>query len=126
MASLFKTRKTFFNDLSEWYSFKPPEYEKLKTKDVYMQLAGQVYYTNKHIEKKLNSIQPERSIVISYEKFCKAPEQHYHMILSQLQLHGYENNQEYTGPTCFKPSFNIDDEFDEAEAEKALSCIQVS
>ena len=126
MASLFKTRKTFFNDLSEWYSFKPPEYETLKTKDVYMQLAGQVYYTNKHIEKKLNSIQPERSIVISYEKFCKAPEQHYHMILSQLRLHGYENNQEYTGPTCFKPIFNIDDEFDEAEAEKALSCIQVS
>ena len=126
MASLFKTRKIFFNDPSKWYSFKPPEYETLKSKNVYMQLAGQVYYTNKHIEKTLQRIQPEHSILISYEEFCKAPEQQYHVILSQLRLHGYDVNQAYTGPTSFQPSSNFDDEFNEAKAEKALSCIQRS
>ena len=126
MASLFKSRKTFFNDISEWYSFKPPEYELLKTKNVYMQLAGQVNYTNKHIEKTLQRIQAEHSITISYEKFCKAPEQLYSVILSRLHHCGYNTSQAYTGPISFQPSLDIDDEFDEAKAEKALSYIQTS
>jgi hypothetical protein len=126
MASLYKARKIFFNDPCRWYSFKPPEYETLKTKNVYMQLAGQVYCTNKHIKKTLRSIQPERSIVISYEKFCKAPEEEYDVILSLLRKHGYDSNQVYTGPTSFQPSMNFDDEFIVAKAERALSCIQAS
>lgn len=126
MASLFKARKIFFNDPGRWYSFKPPEYEILKTKTVYMQLAGQVYYTNKHIETTLKRIQPERSIVISYEKFCKAPEEQHNEILSLLRLHGYNINQVYTGPTSFQPSLNCDDEFNLVKAEEALSFLEAS
>ena len=126
MASLYKARKIFFKDPCRWYSFKPPEYETLKTKNVYMQLAGQVCFTNKHIEKTLKRIQSERSVIISYEKFCKAPEELYHVILSLLRLHGYDANQAYTGPTSFQPNLNFDDEFNIAEAEGALSCVQTS
>ena len=126
MASLFKTRKIFFNDSNKWYSFKPPEYETLKTKNVYIQLAGQVYYTNKHIEKTLQSIQTERSIAISYEKFCNAPEQQYNVIISRLREYGYNTTLAYTGPASFQTSSNMDDEFDEARAEKALLCLQTS
>ena len=91
-----------------------------------MQLAGQVYYTNKHIETTLRRIQPERSIVISYEKFCRAPEEIYEGILSLLRLHGCNINQVYTGPTSFQASFNLHDEFIVAEAEKALSYLPTS
>lgn len=124
MASLYKARKMFFNDASKWYSFKPPEYEKLRAKNVYMQLAGQVYFTNEHIEKTLRSIKSGRSIIISYEKFCEAPEQQYNLILSQLRLLGYDTNQEYTGPSSFQPSSCFIEEFNPEEAEKAWSCIQ--
>ena len=124
MASLYKTRKSFFNDPQRWYSFKPPEYEALKAKDVYLQLAGQVHYTNQYIEQTLKSIQHERSIVISYEKFCAAPEEHYHAIQSLMKLHGYDTNQAYTGPASFQPSINFDNGFNTAKAEKALSRIR--
>jgi len=124
MASLYNARKIFFNNPRRWYSFKPPEYEILKTKNVYMQLAGQVFFTNKHIEKTLQSIQPERSIVISYEKFCKAPEKQYELIIAQLRLQGYETDKAYTGPKSFKASSNFDSEFNVAKAEEALSCMQ--
>jgi hypothetical protein len=126
MASLFKTRKIFFNDPNRWYSFKPPEYETLKTKNVYLQLAGQVYYTNKYIEETLGNIQPERRITISYEKFCKAPEHHYNLIVYHLKHHGYSIDQVYTGPPSFQQSLNFNDEFNVAKAEKALACIQRS
>ena len=124
MASLYRASKIFFIDLYKWYSFKPPEYETLKSKDVYMQLAGQVYCTNKQIEKTLQSIKPERSIVISYEKLCEAPEEQYNLILSRLKLQGYVTNQTYIGPSSFKPSQNFVDEFNVTKAEKALSYIQ--
>jgi hypothetical protein len=124
MASLYRARKIFFNDPSKWYSFKPPEYESLRTKNVYMQLAGQVYFTNKHIEQTLQSIKSGRSIIISYERFCEAPEKQYDLILSQLRLLGYDTNQAYTGPSSFQPSLSFDEEFKAEEAERAWSCIQ--
>ena len=126
MASLYKARKIFFNDPCRWYSFKPPEYEALKSKDVYIQLAGQVCFTNKHIEQTLQGIQPERSIVISYEKFCKTPEEHYDLIRYRLRRYSYDINQAYTGPASFQPSVDFDNEFNMAKAERALSCIQTS
>ena len=126
MASLYKARKLFFNDQCEWYSFKPPEYESLKTRNVYFQLAGQVYYTNEHIQKALHKIQPGRSFSISYEKFCEAPEAHYQKIVSLLLSNGYDTDQPYTGPASFQPSLNFVNDFNVAKAKEALSCISAS
>lgn len=124
MASLYKARILFFNDPGRWYSFKPPEYETLKGKNVYAQLAGQVHYTNQHIERTLLGIQPERSIVLSYEKLCEAPEELYDLILSRLQRYGYGALRPYDGPSAFRPSLNFMDEFDFGKAEEALSGIK--
>jgi hypothetical protein len=124
MASLYNTRKNFFDDPFQWYSFKPPEYEVLKEKNVYLQLAGQVYYTNKAIEKSLRKIQSERYLVISYEKFCAEPEEHYHAVRSLLRLNGYDTKQDYSGPVSFKPSVNFDVEFNKDRAKKAFSILK--
>lgn len=126
MASLYKARKIFFNDPSRWYSFKPPEYEKLKNKNVYLQLAGQVYYTNKFIEKQLKRIPANRSISISYEKFCKAPEKLYDQLVFKLKLMGYDIDDPYNGPDVFQPNSKMDEEFSFKEAQRALKNIKVS
>lgn len=68
--SLLLTRKKFFNDISKWYSFKPQEYGDLILKNPYEQVAGQVFYTNRSIEKCLYKIPAKNKIFINYEEFC--------------------------------------------------------
>lgn len=124
MASLFKARKIFFNDAGKWYSFKPPEYERLKNEDIYIQLAGQVWLTNQHIEKTLRRMNPDCSIALSYEAFCKNPSKYYNIILTRLNRFGYFSKEPYQGPDMFKASLKFIADFDVAKAKEALTVVK--
>lgn len=86
MQSIYQSRKKYFNDLTKWWSVMPKEYDILKEKSVYDQIAGQVYYTEQSIEKGLLKIPGKRKIIIQYEDFCNAPEQFIPIILDKYSL----------------------------------------
>lgn len=71
--SLLLSRREFFGNDKEWYSFKPPEFSLLSDKIPTEQVVGQVYYTNKAITTGLAQIPADRYIEIIYEDFCTNP-----------------------------------------------------
>lgn len=99
--SLLEARVKFYGDRKAWYSFKPIEYDQLKVLDPYEQAAGQVYFTNKAVEKGLNQIDSARWLQVSYEEFCMTPERVFHQILDKLDLQGCKIERSYNGPKLF-------------------------
>lgn len=73
MQSIYMAREKYYGDIKKWWSVKPQEFEQLKDKDIYYQIAGQVYYTEKALEKELKQIPEDNKIVITYEEFCDNP-----------------------------------------------------
>ncbi len=73
MQSIFLARKKYFGDINNWWSVKPKEFDILADMDVYHQIAGQVFYTDKTIGEGLKSIPVEKGISINYEDFCHNP-----------------------------------------------------
>lgn len=71
--SLLSARKKFYGNTDKWYSFKPLEFEELIDKNPIGQVVGQVYYTQKAIEHGLKNIPNANKIDITYEDFCRNP-----------------------------------------------------
>lgn len=104
MHSLYNARRHFFNNINQWYSFKPPEYLELKEKNVYAQLAGQVIYTNKHIENKIKNFDQKRTISVSYEEFCLNPSSFLNSLEKKINKFSYAfQNKKAQADISFKP-----------------------
>lgn len=71
--SLIQTRKKYFNNIDEWYSFKPEEYDHIMSKSPYHQVVEQVLCTNNAVKNGLVKISNNRSLSISYEDLCNDP-----------------------------------------------------
>ncbi|MEO5569298.1 MAG: sulfotransferase, partial [Bacteroidia bacterium] len=71
--SLLLSRKKFFGNYKEWYSFKPPNYDKLIKKDFAEQVVEQVKVTNAAIMEGLEKINKTSYTIMEYEKFCESP-----------------------------------------------------
>lgn len=120
MQSLYNARLKFFGDVNKWYSFKPPEYEKLINGDVYQQLAGQVYYTNKEIS---NALGNTGSLVdIYYKDLVSNPKAFYLKVIEKMMSFGYNVKDEYIGPKKFMNLNKLTNrDFNQKKAEKAYS-----
>lgn len=90
MRSLIKSRREYFGEEKEWFSFKPHEYNYLKNKDAVAQVAGQVYYINKEIKRQLSNIINEKKVTIKYEEFCNDTSGIMNQILEKLKNHYVE------------------------------------
>jgi len=113
IQSLLKARLDYFGDMKAWYSFKPPEYYELVELDPYMQVAGQIYYTNKSVEDGLCCVPSHKKLSIKYEEFCVNPKYAFSQITQKLKQQGYDSNLKYRGPKSFeignKSSFSVDE-----------------
>lgn len=124
MHSIYKARLEFFNNADEWYSFKPTEYEQIKNRSIYSQIAGQVIFTNKAIEKQLVKFSDERKMVIDYENFCENPIEVFNKVKARLNVLGHDlevkNLDEL--PTKFEVRKGISrDQFDVESAKTAIN-----
>ena len=100
--SLLEARTSFFGNQRQWYSFKPREYDDLKDLNPYEQVASQVYFTNRAIEKGLAQIDNSRWMKISYEEFCDAPAEVFKQILGKLEQQGFRVKWSYPGVKNFQ------------------------
>lgn len=97
VASVLDARKRQLGSESQWYSFQMPEYEHLKSLEPVSQVAGQVHYINKAVDRGLDSVDESRKMVVQYEDFCAWPELFFCELIDKL---GIENTQ-YNGPAKF-------------------------
>jgi hypothetical protein len=117
MHSLYKARKNFFGDISQWYSFKPPEYDGLKNMTALKQIAGQVYYTNRAITDQFQNIDQSKQMSINYEDFCLDPQKVYQTIRSKFELQNCLISDTYIGEESFSITNKItDNDFDKIKA----------
>lgn len=71
--SVLFAREAFYGNRKFWYSQKPQEYSFLKKEDAITQVAGQVVFIQKAINKALISVPETNHIRLTYEDFCSTP-----------------------------------------------------
>ena len=72
--SNIRGRYKLLKDPKEWWSAKPPNYEKLKDLPVAEQVACQLIELKKKMEGDLSELSHKRIIRVKYEEFCQDPE----------------------------------------------------
>ena len=102
--SIFNIRKNKKN----WFSVYPQECEKLINENIYKQVASQVYWLNKRIDKDLC---PYNTIDITYEKLCDNPAIEINRIIDFCNKNDFNISMKSSCPEKFKytsvvPSFN--------------------
>ncbi|NVJ97153.1 MAG: sulfotransferase [Alphaproteobacteria bacterium] len=99
--SLYFARKRFFDDVSRWYAFKPPEYNTLKNEPPIRQVAGQIVHTGRAIEEGLKHVSDDRYLSYRYEDFCADPQKLYEDIAAKMKAQHYVLPAEYGGEPAF-------------------------
>ena len=104
MQSIWFSRLENYGSKEAWFSVKPREFKYLAKLDVYHQIAGQVYYTERAIEEGLAQIPEDRHIRTDYEGFCSNPRSLYMKMVDRYLALGCELDDCYNGPEEFKSS----------------------
>lgn len=107
MQSLLLARENYYSDRNIWWSVKPKEYNELIKMNIYHQIAGQVYYTNKSISKELSQIPINRKVIVRYEEFCMNPEETYDKIIKIYRLNGYNIEESYKSNVSYSANNSI-------------------
>jgi len=103
IASIIEARKRQSGDENIWYSFKIPEYEKLKNLTAIEQATGQFYYISKAVDHGMKVISDQKKVIIQYEDFCKNPAKYFLEICERLGV-----NNIYTGIESFQETRHVE------------------
>jgi len=71
--SILNARKKFYNDLNNWWSTVPIEYDQLKGMHYLDQIAGQVYHLERFYQRQAASLPPKNILKLDYEEVCHNP-----------------------------------------------------
>lgn len=116
VASVLEARRRQHGSQKNWYSFRIPEYEKLKSLEPISQVAGQVHYINKAVSHGIAKVDPKRKMVVQYEDFCADPQSVFDELARKIGKLG----SLYEGPRHFKVTRESAIP-DQAAIEKAVS-----
>ncbi len=72
-VSILGAREKYNKDLRTWWSYQPLEYEDLKDRDPYEQVAGQVHCLRRFYKKEMGELPEQNRLETSYEALCKDP-----------------------------------------------------
>ncbi|MDP2562109.1 sulfotransferase [Psychrobium sp. 1_MG-2023] len=92
MQSIYKARIKERGSENCWWSAKPKEYASLIDMDVFSQIAGQVYYTNRAIEEALSKLPQESKLEIKYEDFVSSPQSIFTRLKNKYSENNYQLN----------------------------------
>lgn len=91
--SNLNARIKFYGDPGKWWSYVPPEYDKIKDLDPYPQIAGQLHYLKKFYYQELNKLSESKDnkLFIHYDELCANPSNFLKSLTQKIQdLYGYE------------------------------------
>jgi LPS sulfotransferase NodH len=106
----------------DWYGVRPPEYAELLKSDIYTQIAGQIRFTDQHLDEQLAGLPEECVLRTTYESFCSDPSAVYGGLATRLAKLGYDLPADYAGPKSFAPSRTL--RIAQPEFEKLSSALQ--
>lgn len=118
VASVLDARKRQLGSEAEWYSFRIPEYEQLKSLDPIAQAAGQVHYINQAVSTGMDAVAESRKLIVQYEDFCRSPRQVFEGLAEKLGSSVVRGG--YQGPEKFNLGRDAN-VMRGAEIEKALT-----
>lgn len=73
-VSILQARQKYYDDPNTWWSYVPPDYEKIITLDYWHQIAGQIHFLKTYFQKQMKKLKAEgKGTSISYEELCKDP-----------------------------------------------------
>jgi sulfotransferase family protein len=116
MQSIYEARKSFYNTLDIWWSVKPKEFPELQHLDVYKQIAGQIFYTERALADGLSQVPEQSRLVVEYEEICENPSDFYRKLKDKYKENDYELPDDVKLPNAFSPSNKI--RIPEAEIQK--------
>jgi hypothetical protein len=105
--SVLLQRRRLDNIKSNWYSYKPPEYKKLKNLNIYKQISSQIHFTNEAIENGLAKVSKSQKITIKYEDFCLDPINCWNRLNNRFNKLGFTLHTNYNGLDSFKDQNKI-------------------
>lgn len=73
-VSILDARRRYYDDPSQWWSYVPPDYEKVIDSDPRMQIAGQIHYLRSYWDEEVG--RPgvgDHVLEVEYETVCRAP-----------------------------------------------------
>lgn len=116
VASVLDARKRQLGNEDQWYSFKIPEYEQLKTLEPIAQVAGQVHSINRAVTRGLSAVDESRKLVVGYEEFCENPQMVFEDLTDKISMTG----SKYSGPARFSQTRSMETS-ERSQIEKAIS-----
>jgi hypothetical protein len=116
MQSIYEARKSFYNTLDIWWSVKPKEFPELQHLDVYKQIAGQIFYTERALADGLSQIPDKSRLIVEYEEICQNPYDFYLKLRDKYKENQYELPNDVKLPKAFSPSNKI--RISDAEIQK--------
>jgi LPS sulfotransferase NodH len=84
-VSILDARNKYYDDPSTWWSYVPPEYEKIIDQDYWTQIAGQIYYLKKFYSSEFDKLPSNQLIRTTYRELCSNPEQVLEQIRTKLE-----------------------------------------
>lgn len=102
--SNLNARNKFYGDPGKWWSYVPPEYDKIKDLEAYPQIAGQIHYLKKFYYQELVKLSDSKKneVFIHYEDLCANPSAFLDSIQQKVHtLYGYELQKTHELPDTF-------------------------
>ncbi|TQV75321.1 sulfotransferase [Aliikangiella marina] len=72
--SIYEARKTVMGSYANWWSFKPPEFDQLKSLSPKEQVAGQCLSIEYALDEAFSKLKSTQKLECHYEKICKNPQ----------------------------------------------------
>jgi hypothetical protein len=85
--SLLLSRERYNGNRRDWFSTKPAEYEQLAHLSPEKQVAGQITFLNRAMQRDLSDIPIERVCFLSYESLCEKPQETLKKLSTFLKKH---------------------------------------
>jgi hypothetical protein len=111
-----------------WWSVKPPQYQSIRSLPIWCQVTEQFFFTNKIIERELESFATQRYLNVSYEALCDNPREFIHSLAHWLSDSGYQLYEDMRVPEQFFSAnkVTLEDELAEKIRDRLLVLEQQS
>jgi LPS sulfotransferase NodH len=73
-VSILQARQKYYSDINKWWSYVPPDYEKVINEDHWTQIAGQVHYLKRYYSRNFSRFpEPQRVVHVKFSDLCNNP-----------------------------------------------------
>lgn len=72
-VSILDARRKYYDDLNTWWSYMPVEYELIKDRDYWQQIAGQVFFLSRYYDNQISQNKLNNVLTIHYRDMCANP-----------------------------------------------------